>query len=78
MEIIDSLEPDRRGFYAGLVGYLEPGGQLDTCITIRSALQRGDTITLQAGAGIVYDSTPEREYQETIEKLGALMAAMEE
>ncbi len=78
MEIIDSIEPERRGFYAGLVGYFEPDGQMDTCITIRSALQKGETITLQAGAGIVYDSTPEREYQETIEKLGALMAAMED
>jgi anthranilate synthase component I len=77
MEIIDSLEADRRGFYAGLVGYFEPGGQMDTCITIRSALQIGDTITLQAGAGIVYDSTPEREYEETGEKLMALLSAIE-
>jgi anthranilate synthase component 1 len=77
MEIIDSLEPLPRGFYAGLVGYFEPGGQLDTCITIRAALQRGETITLQAGAGIVYDSAPEREYEETGEKLGALLSAIE-
>ena len=77
MEIIDSLEPLPRGFYAGLVGYFEPGGQMDTCITIRAALQRGETITLQAGAGIVYDSTPEREYEETGEKLGALLSAIE-
>ena len=77
MEIIDSLEPVSRGFYAGLVGYFEPGGQMDTCITIRAALQRGEIITLQAGAGIVYDSIPEREYEETGEKLGALLSAIE-
>ncbi len=77
MEIIDSLEPETRGFYAGLVGYFGPEGEMDTCITIRSALQIGDMVTLQAGAGIVYDSTPEREYEETQEKLGALLAAIE-
>ena len=77
MEIIDSLEGPPRSFYAGLVGYFEPEGQMDTCIAIRSALQIGDTITLQAGAGIVYDSTPEREYEETGEKLMALVAAIE-
>ena len=76
IEIIDSLEPHRRGFYAGLVGYMEPGGDLDTCITIRSALKQGDRMYLQAGAGIVYDSQPEREYEETSEKLGALAKAI--
>lgn len=77
MEIIDSIEPAARGFYAGLVGYFGPEGEMDTCITIRSALQIGDQVTLQAGAGIVYDSTPEREFEETQEKLGALLAAIE-
>jgi len=76
MEIIDGLEPEQRGFYAGLVGYLEPGGSLDTCITIRSALKRDDLLILQAGAGIVYDSVPEREYDETTAKLAALTKSL--
>jgi len=76
VQVIDSLETERRGFYAGLVGYLEPDGSIDTCITIRSALKIGDTLILQAGAGIVYDSVPEREYEETNEKLRALTGAV--
>ncbi|HUX13650.1 MAG TPA: anthranilate synthase component I [Spirochaetia bacterium] len=75
MSVIDELEPERRGFYAGLVGYVEPGGGLDTCIAIRTALKRGDLLVMQAGAGIVYDSVPDREYRETQEKLGALALA---
>ncbi|MFP4407743.1 MAG: chorismate-binding protein, partial [Spirochaetaceae bacterium] len=71
-----SLEPQRRGFYAGLVGYLEPRGGLDTCISIRTALKKEGVLYMQAGAGIVYDSDPEREYQETRAKLGALGAAI--
>ncbi len=71
-EIIDSLEPEKRSFYAGIVGYMEPGGTLDSCITIRSALKMDDLLVLQAGAGIVYDSIPEREYDETSSKLRAL------
>ncbi len=76
VKTIDSLESEPRKFYAGLVGYVEPGGDLDTCITIRSALKRGDLIALQAGAGIVFDSTPERELEETGEKLGALVSSV--
>lgn len=76
IETIDSLEPQRRGFYAGLVGYMEPQGDLDTCIAIRTALKKDGVLYMQAGAGIVYDSNPEREYQETREKLGALGAAI--
>lgn len=76
IETIDSIEPHRRGFYAGVVGYIEPGGSLDTCIAIRSALKRGKTMVLQAGGGVVYDSTPDREYEETEEKLSALMRAV--
>jgi len=72
MEIIDGLEDECRSFYAGLVGYLEPEGSLDTCITIRSALRKDDLLVLQAGAGIVWDSVPERELEETSEKLRAL------
>jgi anthranilate synthase component 1 len=76
VQVIDSLENERRGFYAGLVGYVEPDGSVDTCITIRSALKIDDTLILQAGAGIVYDSVPEREYEETNEKLRALAGAV--
>ncbi len=75
IEVIDSLEPERRGFYAGVVGYLEPDGDLDTCITIRSAVKLGDRLVLQAGAGIVYDSVPERELEETENKLRAMAVA---
>jgi anthranilate synthase component 1 len=76
MEIIDSLERDKRGFYAGVVGYMEPDGSLDTCIAIRSGLKRDDLLTLQAGAGIVYDSVPQREYAETAAKLRAFGASL--
>jgi anthranilate synthase component 1 len=72
VEVLESLELVRRGFYAGLVGYMEPDGNLETCITIRSAIMKDGTATLHAGAGIVYDSTPAREYEETAEKLAVL------
>jgi anthranilate synthase component 1 len=75
IETIDALEPIRRGFYAGVVGYVEPGGGLDTCISIRSAVKIKDRLVLQAGAGIVHDSVPEKEYQETESKLRALTVA---
>ena len=73
---IASIEKLPRTFYAGLVGYLEPNGQLDTCITIRSALKKGNCFYLQAGGGIVADSTPERELEETKEKLRATALAL--
>jgi anthranilate synthase component 1 len=76
IEVIDGLEPVARGFYAGAVLHLDSDGSLDSCITIRSALAKGGRITLQAGAGIVYDSVPEREYEETEAKLGALAKAI--
>lgn len=72
MEIIEELEPCRRGFYGGAVGYIGFDGRLDTCIAIRSAVAAGGYAHLQAGAGIVADSDPEREYQETVFKLRAL------
>jgi len=75
IQTVDALEPHRRGFYAGIVGYVEPGGSLDTCITIRSCVKLRDRLILQAGAGVVYDSRPERELEETEEKLAALLAA---
>ena len=69
---IDRLEDEKRGFYAGVIGYFEPGGALNSCITIRSGMKKGDVMTLQAGAGIVSDSNPEREYEETREKMRSL------
>ncbi|NNF03471.1 MAG: anthranilate synthase component I [Rhodothermales bacterium] len=76
MEIIDELEPVRRGPYAGAVGYIDFRGNLDTCITIRTMLVAGDAIMIQAGAGIVADSDPSREYDETVNKAGALLRAI--
>lgn len=76
MEIIDSIEREKRSFYAGIVGYLEPDGTLDSCITIRSALKIDDLLILQAGAGIVFDSIPEKEFEETSSKLRALEKAI--
>lgn len=76
IKTIDALETEQRGFYAGVVGYMEPGGNLDTCIAIRSALKQGEVLTLQAGGGIVFDSKADRELEETNEKLGALLRAI--
>ncbi len=76
MEIIDNLEPTRRGIYAGAVGYVDFSGTLDTCITIRTMLVTGDTAYVQAGAGIVADSDPASEYDETWNKAAALRQAM--
>jgi anthranilate synthase component 1 len=76
MEIIDELERDRRGPYAGLVGYFSYRGGFDSCITIRSALVKGGQIHIQAAAGIVYDSVPAREFEETAAKTAALLAAL--
>ncbi len=77
MEIIEELEPVRRGPYAGSVGYLGFSGNLDTCITIRTIIVKGDKAYVQAGAGIVADSDPESEYQETANKAKALLTAIE-
>ncbi|MGB9791032.1 MAG: anthranilate synthase component I family protein, partial [Thermacetogeniaceae bacterium] len=76
MEIIEELEPTRRGPYAGAVGYISCNGNLDSCITIRTIVVHGNTAYVQAGAGIVADSDPEREYQETLNKAGALLKAL--
>ncbi len=75
MEIIDEVEKSPRGAYGGCVGYIGFNGNVDLAITIRTAIFRGKTARLQAGAGIVYDSVPEKEYQETMNKLGALLKA---
>ncbi|MEW6661396.1 MAG: anthranilate synthase component I [Bacillota bacterium] len=77
MEIIDALEPTPRGPYAGAVGYITYGGDMDTCITIRTLVVKKDTGYIQAGAGIVADSDPLKEYQETLNKAKALLKAVE-
>ena len=77
MEIISELERMKRGPYAGAVGYISFNGNMDTCITIRTIVMIGDTVYLQAGAGIVADSIPEREYEETLNKVKALEKAVE-
>jgi anthranilate synthase component 1 len=77
MQIIESLEPDRRGPYAGAVGYLSYQENLDTCIVIRTILKERDSLHIQAGAGIVADSDPSREYEETREKARALVQTVE-
>jgi anthranilate synthase component 1 len=76
MEIIDELEPTRRGTYAGAVGYIDFAGNLDTCIAIRTLCIRRGMASLQAGAGLVADSVPEREYLETVQKASALYEAL--
>ena len=77
MEIIDELEPVRRGPYSGCVGYFSFSGNLDSCITIRTIVVKGKTAYVQAGAGIVADSKPEKEHQETLNKAMALLKAIE-
>ncbi len=76
MQIISELEPDRRGPYGGTVGYFGYDGNLDTCITIRTAIIKDNTAYIQAGAGIVYDSKPENEYNETLNKAAAVFKAI--
>jgi len=76
MQIVDELEPARRGPYAGAVGYFDRGGDMEMCIAIRTLLQQGRRISVQAGAGLVYDSKPAAEYQETVNKARACFAAV--
>ena len=78
MEIIAELEPDKRGPYAGCVGYFSFSGNMDTAITIRTIVMTKGTAYVQAGAGIVYDSLPAREYEETLNKARALLKAIEQ
>jgi anthranilate synthase component I len=78
MEIIEELEPTRRGIYAGCIGYFAGNGTMDTCIGLRTALVKDGTIHVQAGAGVVADSDPEAEYEETLQKARALFRAAEE
>jgi anthranilate synthase component 1 len=77
MEIIDELEPHRRGPYGGAVGYVDFSGNMDTCIALRTLVLKGQTAYLQAGAGIVADSVPASEYEETMNKARGLLRALE-
>ena len=77
MEVIAELEPEQRGVYAGSLGYVGFGGNLDMAITLRTLVVAGGEVFVQAGAGVVADSRPEREYEETLEKAGAMFKAVE-
>ncbi|MHB1000647.1 MAG: anthranilate synthase component I [Armatimonadota bacterium] len=77
MEIIEELEPTRRGTYGGAIGYFSFSGNMDTCITIRTILVKDGTAYMQVGAGIVADSVPATEYQECMNKIGALLKAID-
>ena len=77
MEIIEEIEPTKRGAYAGTVGYFGYSGNMDTCITIRTLLIKDGKVYVQAGAGIVADSVPENEYMETVNKAMAMMESVE-
>jgi anthranilate synthase component 1 len=77
MEIISEMETDRRGPYGGAVGYFDFSGNMDTAITIRTMVMKDGVAHIQAGGGVVYDSVPEREYQETLNKARAVMQAID-
>jgi anthranilate synthase component 1 len=78
MEIVDELEKEKRGLYAGCVGYFSADGEMDTCIVLRTALIKDGMVYVQAGAGIVADSVPAAEQQECVNKAKALFRAAEE
>ena len=76
MEIIHELEPNRRGIYSGAIGYFDFSGDMNTCIAIRTMVMKDDVIYFQAGAGIVYNSDPTKEFEETIYKASAINSAI--
>lgn len=76
-EIIDELEKEPRGIYGGAIGYMDFSGNLDVCIAIRTAVKKGDKVYVQAGAGVVADSIPEKEYEECAHKAGAVINAIQ-
>jgi anthranilate synthase component 1 len=78
MEIIDELEPDKRGPYAGCIGYFGANGEMDTCIVLRTAVVKNGRMVVQAGAGVVHDSNPASEQQECVNKAKALFGAAED
>ncbi|HRO14270.1 MAG TPA: anthranilate synthase component I [Paracoccus sp. (in: a-proteobacteria)] len=77
MQIIDELEPEKRGIYGGAVGYFAANGEMDMCIALRTGVVKDGTLYVQAGGGVVYDSDPESEFQETVNKSRALVRAAE-
>ena len=77
MQIISELEPQKRGLYAGAIGYFGYNGNLDTCIVIRTIVMKGKKVFITAGAGIVADSDPKLEYEETLNKARAMLRAVE-
>ena len=77
MEIIAELETNARNAYAGMIGYFGFDGAMDTCLAIRTMVGRGNTVSVQAGAGIVADSDPSTEYQETLNKASAMLRAID-
>ncbi len=77
LEIISELEPDARGAYAGMIGYFGFDGNMDTCLALRTLIARGNQFSVQAGAGIVADSNPNMEFQETVNKASAMLRAIE-
>ena len=78
MEIIDELEPEKRGVYGGGCGYFASNGDMDMCIALRTAVIKDGKLYIQAGGGVVYDSDPEAEFQETVNKSKAIRAAATE
>jgi anthranilate synthase component 1 len=78
MQIIDELEPEKRGVYGGGVGYFSANGDMDMCIALRTAVLKGDQLFIQSGGGVVYDSDPEAEWQETVHKSQAIRKAAED
>ncbi len=77
MEIIDELEPEKRGVYGGGVGYFSAGGDMDMCIALRTAIVKDEKLYIQAGGGVVYDSDPEAEFEETVNKARAVLTAID-
>ena len=77
MQIIDEMEPTKRGPYGGAVGYFDFSGNMDTCITIRTIVLQEGNAYVQAGGGVVADSVPEREFDETLNKAKALLRAIQ-
>ncbi|MFZ9020830.1 MAG: chorismate-binding protein, partial [Paracoccaceae bacterium] len=75
MEIIDELEPEKRGIYGGGVGYFSSGGDKDMCIALRTAIVKDEKLYIQAGGGVVYDSDAEAEFMETVHKSNAIRRA---
>ena len=75
MEIIDELEPEKRGVYGGGVGYFSANGDMDMCIALRTGVLKDEKLYIQAGGGVVYDSDPQLEFEETVNKSSALKRA---